>query len=133
MKLSVNNTFRRLLHRRRPSAVSAVFLIVCLAATLLSGCGLENGSDTIAFLRGKALWAIDPDGSNLRMLAQGNIVSVAWSPDHHQYVMRLAQQFAPPVPLSLLGAPDAPGELAVGSVNGGSTTQITPITCGIVT
>ncbi len=111
--------------------MSAVFLIACLAATLLSGCGLESGSDTIAFLRGKALWAIDPDGSNLRMLAQGNIVSVAWSPDHHQYVMRLAQQFAPPAPLSLLGAPDAPGELAVGSVNGGNTTQITPSLTGL--
>jgi hypothetical protein len=107
-------------------AAGAVMLIVCLAVTLLTGCGLQNGSETIAFLRGKTLWAINPDGSGLRPLAQGNIVSVSWSPDHHQYVMRTTQTYAPPAPLSLLAAPDAPGELSVGSVSGGSTVQITP-------
>jgi hypothetical protein len=99
--------------------------------TLLAGCGLQNGSETIAFLRGKTLWAINPDGSGLRQLAQGNIVSVSWSPDHYQYVMRTTQTYAPPKPMSLLGAPDAPGDLAVGSVSGGSTVQITPNLAGL--
>lgn len=131
MKLPVAATFRRTLFRRRPIAVSAVVLVVCLAVTLLSGCGLENGSNTIAFLRDKTLWAIDPDGSNLRALARGNIVSVAWSPDHHQYVIRYAQPYAPPAPLSMLGAPDAPGDLGVGSINGGTVVQITPGLAGL--
>lgn len=106
-------------------------LVVCLAVTLLAGCGLQNGGETIAFLRDKTLWAINPDGSGLRQLAQGNIVSVAWSPDHHQYVMRVTQSFAPPASLSLLGAADAPGELAVGSVSGGNVVQISPSTTGL--
>lgn len=131
MKLSVFTTFRRRSYRKRAISVSAALLLIGLAATLLSGCGLQNGSDTIAFLQGKALWAIAPDGSNLRRLAQGDIVSMSWSPDHHQYVMRLAQPFAPPAPLSLLGAADASGQLAVGSVNGGSAIQITPSLAGL--
>lgn len=118
-------------HRRRGISVNAVLLVITLAATLLAGCGLESGSNTIAFLRGKTLWAINPDGSNLRALAKGNIVSMAWSPDHTQYVMRLAQTFASPSPLSLLGAPDAPGQLGVGSINGGSAVQITPSLAGL--
>ena len=106
-------------------------LVFCLAATLLVGCGLHSGGDTIAFLRGKALWAVNSDGSNLRMLAKGNIVSMSWSPDHHQYVMRFAANITPPSPLGLLGVPDAPGELSVGSVNGGAAVQITPTLAGL--
>lgn len=131
MKLSVVETSRRTPFRRRRVAVSAVILVVCLVVTLLAGCGLENGSNTIGFLRNKTLWVINPDGSNLRALARGNIVSVAWSPDHHQYVIRYAQPYKQPAPLSLLGAPDAPGDLGVGSVNGGTVVQITPGMAGL--
>ncbi|HEU4782587.1 MAG TPA: hypothetical protein VFS83_04535 [Ktedonobacterales bacterium] len=131
MKDTTFNSITRRLLRGPGIAASGVLLVVCLAMTLLAGCGLQNGSETIAFLRGKTLWAINPDGSGLRQLAQGNIVSVSWSPDHHQYVMRTTQTYAPPKPLSLLGAPDAPGELAVGSVSGGSTVQITPNLAGL--
>jgi hypothetical protein len=108
-----------------------VVLLVCIAATLLSGCGLQNGSETIAFLRGTTLWAVNPDGAGLRPLAQGSIVGVSWSPDHHQYVMRTAQSLTLAEPLSPLAVPDAPGELAVGSVNGGSSVQITPNLAGL--
>ena len=113
-------------------SVSAVLLVMSLAVVLISGCGLESGSETIAFLRGNTLWAINPDGSNLRKLAQGNIVSMSWSPDHHQYVMRFARSPAWPSPLGPLGAPDAPGDLNVGSVNGGATIQITPALQGLL-
>lgn len=131
MKVTNTNTDIRHFRRERGIAASAVLLIACLAVALLAGCGLQNGGETIAFLRGKTLWAINPDGSGLRQLAQGNIVSVAWSPDHHQYVMRIAQSSSTPGPMSLLGAPDAPGDLAVGSVSGGSTVQITPNLAGL--
>ena len=120
-----------MLYRRRVSPLAAVVLVCCLSVTLLSGCGLHSGGDTIAFLRANALWAVNADGSNLRMLAKGNIVSMSWSPDHHQYVMRFAGNITPPSPLSLLGVPDAPGELSVGSVNGGSAIQITPSLAGL--
>lgn len=126
MRLTAVTTSKEPLHRTRGITLGAVAVMICLVATLLSGCGLQNGTETIAFLRGKALWAINPDGSNLRLLSQGNIVSMTWSPDHHQYVMRFAQPFKATSPFSPLGAPDAPGELAVGSVNGGSAVQITP-------
>ncbi len=131
MKDTETKTVKQHLHRERGMTASAVLLIVCLAMTFLAGCGLQNGSETIAFLRGKTLWAINPDGSGLRQLAQGNIVSFSWSPDHHQYVMRTAQLSALPLSTSPLGVPDAPGELAVGSVNGGSAVQITPNLAGL--
>lgn len=111
--------------------MTAALLVLCLAATLLAGCGLQSGSDTIAFLRDKTLYAVNPDGSSLRKLATGNIVSVAWSPDHHQYVMRISETYNPPTPLSMLGAPDAPGQLGVGSVSGGTAIQITPSGTGL--
>jgi Tol biopolymer transport system component len=131
MKDTEINSITRRLHRGTGIATSGVLLVACLAVTLLTGCGLQNGNETIAFLRGKTLWAINPDGSGLRPLAEGNIVSVSWSPDHHQYVMRTTQRYAPPNPLNLLGAPDAPGDLSVGSVSGGSTVQITPNLAGL--
>ncbi|HET9981603.1 MAG TPA: hypothetical protein VFQ32_14240 [Ktedonobacterales bacterium] len=111
--------------------MTAALLVLCLAATLIAGCGLQSGSDTIAFLRDKTLYAVNPDGSGLRKLATGNIVSVAWSPDHHQYVMRISETYNPPTPLSMLGAPDAPGQLGVGSVSGGTAIQITPSGAGL--
>ena len=113
----------------RGGLLGVILLIVCLAATLLAGCSVQNGGETIAFLRGKTLWAINPDGSGLRPLAQGNIVSMAWSPDHHQIVYRVSRSPSGVVqpPLSMLGAPDAPGGLVVASVNGSADAiQISP-------
>lgn len=113
----------------RGGSVGVILLIICLAATLLAGCSVQNGGDTIAFLRGKTLWAINPDGSGLRALAQGDIVSMAWSPDHHQMVYRISSStsVATQSPLSPHGAPDAPGGLIVASVNGSADAiQISP-------
>lgn len=98
---------------------------------LLSGCGLQSGGETIAFISGKTLWAINPDGSGLRALAQGHIVSAAWSPDHHQYVLRYGQPPQIPSPFSPLGVPDTSGDLGVGSVSGGTIVQITPSASGL--
>ena len=101
---------------------------------LLAGCSVQNGGDTIAFLRGKTLWAINPDGSGLRALAQGNIVGMAWSPDHHQMVYRVSRSpwVVVQSPLTLLGAPDAPGGLIVASVNGSADAiQISPALAGV--
>jgi len=134
MELFLNDTFQRILRfpqRSRSFSATAALLVLCLAATLVAGCGLQSGSDTIAFLRDKTLYAVNPDGSSLRKLATGNIISVAWSPDHHQYVMRISETYNPPAPLSILGAPDAPGQLGVGSVSGGTAIQITPSGVGL--
>ncbi|HET8905693.1 MAG TPA: WD40 repeat domain-containing protein [Ktedonobacterales bacterium] len=88
---------------------------------------MQSGGETIAFLRGKTLFAVSRDGSNLRVLGQGNIAGIAWSPDHHQIVYRVSRSPVIASPLSLLGAPDAPGELVVTSVNGPSdAVQISP-------
>ena len=43
----------------------------------------------------------------------------------------LPRGMRPPNPLNLLGAPDAPGDLSVGSVSGGSVVQITPNLAGL--
>ena len=118
----------------RNGSIGSALLIFCLTATLLAGCSVQNGGDTIAFLRGKTLWAINPDGSGLRALAQGNIVSMAWSPDHHQMIYRVSNSPSVVVqsPLSLLGAPDAPGGLVVASVNGSADAiQISPALVGV--
>ena len=134
MELSLNDTAQQTSQfpsRGRKHSVTVALLVLCLAATLIAGCGLQSGSETIAFLRDKTLYVINPDGSGLRTLARGNIVAVAWSPDHHQYVMRLVGSYKLPAPLSLLGAPDAPGQLGVGSVNGGNAIQITPSLAGL--
>lgn len=135
MELPHATTHREDSDRTRTYSARAVFLLLStltvLLVSALAGCGLQSGTDTIAFLQGKALWVVNPDGSNLRKVAQGNIVSMAWSPDHHQYVYRVAAQIAPPSPYSVLGVPDAPGDLEVSSVNGGSPIPITQSLAGL--
>ncbi|HET9980503.1 MAG TPA: hypothetical protein VFQ32_08660, partial [Ktedonobacterales bacterium] len=60
------NQFRPFPYRRRAFSATAALLVLCLATTLLVGCGLQSGSDTIAFLRDKTLYVVNPDGSSLR-------------------------------------------------------------------
>ena len=115
---------------RRPRAagrmsVLGIFALVgCLLLLTLAGCGItvHPGGDEIAFLQGGNLWGLQPDGSNARALATGGIVSIAWSPDHHQVLYRLLlggnDAFAPPTPTSAV--PDAAGAIAVIGINGGT-------------
>lgn len=100
---------------------------------LLAGCGVHPGGEEIAYLRGGALWVINPDGSNARMLAAGPVTGFAWSPDHHMLVYRGERggTEATPTPGSPLGVLDAPGDLTVVSINGGAGVTITPSLAGI--
>jgi hypothetical protein len=107
--------------RRRP-----VFslLAILAAACWLSGCGAHPGGDEIAFVRDGQLWTVNSDGSAAVELAQGGVVGFAWSPDHHQLVLRYTGK-APSAPANGI-APDGLSELAVTGVDGGSPVQITP-------
>jgi hypothetical protein len=107
-----------------PGALALVAcLLILLLVPTLAGCGItiHPGGDEIAFLRGGAIWGIQPDGTHARVLASGNIVSLGWSPDHHQILYRGViggkVQFAPPTSTSAV--PDAVGNIAVISINGG--------------
>ena len=75
----------------RMSVLGVLALVGCLLLLTLAGCGItiHPGGDEIAFLRGGNLWGLQPDGSNARALATGGIVSIAWSPDHHQVLYRV--------------------------------------------
>ncbi len=127
-------------HRAR--AVAAPFTGLLLSLLLLAaivpaiaGCAVHPGGDALAFIRGGQLWTIQSDGTTSQTIASGNIVSFAWSPDHHQLVFRYAYgaPVSPPasLPASTAGVPDQLGELAVVSINGGAATQITPVEQGI--
>lgn len=112
---------------KRAIALSMVFTALMIT---MSGCGFHPGGDAIAFLRGGAVWTVQPDGSNHVFVAGNTVVSFSWSPNHHELVFRagasarLAAEARPP--LSTLGAPDAPSILGVASINGSSTLQISP-------
>jgi hypothetical protein len=102
---------------------SALVLSCCvLALVVLAGCGitLHPGGTEIAFLRGGTIWAIEPDGTNARNLTSGNIVGLAWSPDHHQVLYRLlvgGTEFPPPTQTSAV--PDAAAGITLIGINGG--------------
>src|SRR5215469_12428069 len=70
--------------------VVLALLVVGWVLAALAGCALHPGGQEIAFLRAGQLVAINPDGSDPRMLSSGSVVSFAWSPDHHQLVYRSA-------------------------------------------
>jgi hypothetical protein len=97
-----------------------------LDAPALPACGPgHSGGDEIAFLRGGSLWTISPDGSNLNQIESGGFIGLAWSPDHHQIVLRM-QDGALPQPGSSFGQGDSTSELGVTAIDGGSILQITP-------
>ena len=109
--------------------------LVCVVAALaLAGCAVHPGQDEIAFLRGGALIALNPDGSDARTLASGSIVSFAWSPDHSQLVFRTAvgSDVADLLPYGTMGVPDAAGTLQIIGINGGHSIQITPDATGVI-
>lgn len=110
---------------KRLRAYGLVLLLACIAP-LLASCELHSGADVIAFLRGGALWTIQSDGSSPTLVVPAGVDGLAWSPDHHQLVYRFGSKTYPQPPQSLLGAPDSPSDLAIVSVNGGASLQITP-------
>ncbi len=109
------------------SRLTAIVTISCLLLIAVASCGItiHPGSAEIAFLRGGSIWVIQPDGTNARMLTSGDIVSLAWSPDHHSVLFRLlsgSAQFPPPTPTSAV--PDAAGNIEVIGINGGIPLQL---------
>jgi hypothetical protein len=90
----------------------------------------HTGGNEIGFLRGGALWEIDPDGSNLHQIASDHIAGFSWSPDHHQIVLRTASG-GPPAGTHPYGLGDLKSELGVTSVDGGNIIQITPPDSGL--
>jgi hypothetical protein len=121
-------------HISRLAPVRAALLALCLAAPLLAGCGFHNGGDALAFIRAGQLWSIQPDGTNALKLVDADVVSLTWSPDHHQLALRLEAPPAPnlPPPASTLGAREAPSAIAAESINGGLALQLSPASTGLV-
>lgn len=117
-------------NRRTVGRLQACLLLlgwVSLALAGLAGCALHPGGDALAFVRGNQLWTLQPDGSNAHKIAGGPIVGFAWSPDHHELVLRTAASGNPLPPSDpRLAAPDAPGDLYVTTINGNSPLQISP-------
>lgn len=105
-------------------------LALCLLAMTLSACSVQQGGDLLAFTRDGQLFVVAADGSDLRMISQGDIVSGAWSPDHHQFVFRAGPSAfsaaSSSEPGETLGAPDAVSDLYVASVSGGLPLRVTP-------
>jgi Tol biopolymer transport system component len=105
-------------------------LACCLLASLVAACSVQPGGELLAFLRDGQLFVTAADGSNLREIAHGDIVSGAWSPDHHQLVFRAGKQaFATAASLApggTRGNPDAVSDLYVTSVSGGAPLRISP-------
>jgi WD40-like Beta Propeller Repeat len=106
----------------------ALATISCLLLISVASCGItiQPGADEIAFLRAGGIWVIQPDGTNARMLTSGDIMGLAWSPDHHSVLYRLLSggaQFPPPTSTS--SVPDAVGNIEVVGINGGIPLQLT--------
>lgn len=116
--------------RKIPVRAATLVTLVATVLTLVAGCALHTGGDTVAFLRGGVLWTMHPDGSNPIVVAGNAVVGFAWSPNHHELVYRsgasalLAARSRPG--MSTLAAPDAPSVISVASINGGASIQVSP-------
>ena len=115
--------------RRAPLALLGLALTTVLAL-LSSGCAVHSGTDVVAFVQGGALWTVNPDGTGAQAIATGNVVGFAWSPDHHQLVLRYGGKAVPP-PSENVSAPDAPSLLGVIGVDGGAVVTISPDSPGL--
>jgi hypothetical protein len=101
-------------------------LALCCVAPLLVGCGLHSGGDALAYIRGDQLWSIQPDGTNQLELEPSSVASFAWSPDHHQVVLRLTSVTAVPPIESTLGMPESASVIGAEGINGGGALQLSP-------
>src|SRR6185437_16042177 len=117
---------------RRPARTLRCFAsLTALALVVLAGCALHPGGQQIAYLRGDQLWAVNPDGSDARQLAPRQILSFAWSPDHHELVFRYGARIGEAVPGATWAPTEGVSELGVTSISGGTPTQITPAARGL--
>lgn len=97
----------------------------------LAGCGAGNtGSTELAFIRGSTLLTMQPSGTNTFQVTTGGVSGFAWSPDHHQFVVRYAAvSVLPTIANPLLATyPDMPAGMGVVSIDGGNIIPITPPT-----
>ena len=108
-----------------------LLMLGCVGA-LLASCGLHSGAGVLAFLRDGALWTIQSDGTSPMLVASYGVAGFAWSPDHHEFVVRFGSNTVSRPPQSTLGAPDSPSDLGIVSVNGGAALQITPQDSGVL-
>jgi hypothetical protein len=96
---------------------------VLLLLPWLSACGGgENGGEALAFVRGGALYRMQPDGSGLFRVTPGQVLGFAWSPDHHMFVARFAAVTNVPAadPFFPHVVPDVAAALGVVSIDGGN-------------
>lgn len=110
---------------------SVALLLLALVSALLTACSPgHTGGDEIVFLRDGSVWTISPDGSNLQQIESGGFIGAAWSPDHHQIVLRM-QDGARAQAGSFFGQGDSASELGVTAIDGGNILQITPPNSGL--
>lgn len=106
-----------------------VSLCLLLLMPLLAACNVgQNGGDALAFIRGGALWRLQPDGSGLYQIAPATVIGFAWSPDHHILVGRFAatNQVPPPATTYPNAVSDTYAALGTVSIDGGNIIPITP-------
>ncbi len=115
-------------HARTPLCLA---LLTALGLVLLAGCGFHPGGQQIAYLRGDQLWVVNSDGSDARQLAPRQILSAAWSPDHHELVFRYGAPAGETFPGATWAPAESVSELGVTSISGGTPTQITPAARGL--
>jgi hypothetical protein len=114
----------------RISWAAPLTLLAALLLASLAGCAFHPGGQQIAYLRGDQLWVVNPDGSDARQLAPRQIISFAWSPDHHELTLRYGTA-ATPAPGATWAPAESVSELGVTSISGGTPTQITPPARGL--
>ncbi|HEX9038559.1 MAG TPA: hypothetical protein VF808_16365 [Ktedonobacterales bacterium] len=114
-----------------PPRALAPLLALAAVCALLAGCAFNPGGDQLAWQRGDQLWVANPDGSGARDIAPGFTSGYAWSPDHHELVFRFGKSASPPPAGATWAAPETPSDLAVVSISGGQSTQITPDGAGL--
>ena len=117
----------RLPARRIAATAAGLSAILASLIGMLSGCAVHPASSELAFLQSGQLWTILSDGAGATPIDSGPIAGYSWSPNHQQMVLRTVTTST-----GAVNASDAPGNLEIISVNGGSTLQITPQEQGIL-